>query len=55
MEQFQRFLIEGVQGAKVLRSRKRKEEVVANWREARQKWPHEKKVLELADLLIETF
>jgi len=55
MAQFRRFLIEGVQGAQMLKSRKRKDEAVTNWREARKKWPQEKKILELADLLMETF
>ena len=52
MEQFRQYLIEGIEGAHLLKSQKRKDEAVKNWREARKKWPHEVTVLELADLLL---
>jgi tetratricopeptide (TPR) repeat protein len=52
MEAFQQHLIAGIQGAKALSSQKRLQEAIANWKEARKVWPHEKQVLELADLLV---
>ena len=53
LEHFRVHLIEGARGAKVLRSEKRQQEVLANWKEARKVWPHEALVTELADLLLE--
>lgn len=52
LEKFQEFLIEGVNGAKVLRSGKRYQELISVYKEARVKWPHEPQVKELADLLV---
>jgi transcriptional regulator with XRE-family HTH domain/tetratricopeptide (TPR) repeat protein len=53
LEQFHTLSIQGVQGAKMLQSGKRQQEVIANWREARKVWPQEPQVMELADLLLE--
>jgi len=52
MEGFHTYLIEGVNGAKALQSDKRRQEAVANWKEARKEWPRESQILELADLLL---
>jgi hypothetical protein len=52
MEQFRRYLLEGVQGAKALGSEKRQQEALANWKAARKQWPKELRVLELADLFL---
>jgi DNA-binding SARP family transcriptional activator len=49
---FKKYLIAGSEGAKSLGSMKRKQEVLANWKAARMRWPHEQRILELADLLI---
>lgn len=53
LDQFRDLFIQGLQGAKDLQSEKRRQEVVANWKEARKIWPHEPRVMDLADLLIE--
>lgn len=52
LENFQRFVLQGIEGAKALQSEKRRQEVIVNWRAARQVWPQETKVLELADVLV---
>jgi DNA-binding SARP family transcriptional activator len=52
MEMFKTYLIEGAQRAKELGSEKRRWEVIKNWKTARQQWPHEKRVSDLADLLL---
>src|SRR5579875_73251 len=52
LENFQHFVIQGIEGAKVLQSEKRRQEVITNWKAARQAWPKETKVLELADVLV---
>jgi hypothetical protein len=52
MEDFRHHLIAGIQGAQALGSQKRRQEAIDNWKEARKVWPHETKVLELADLLV---
>jgi transcriptional regulator with XRE-family HTH domain/tetratricopeptide (TPR) repeat protein len=51
MDSFQKYLITGVQGAKKLGSEKRRQEAITNWKAAREQWPHEKKIMELADVL----
>lgn len=53
LDQFHDLSIQGVQGAKALQSGKRQQEVIANWKEARKRWPQEPQVTELADLLLE--
>lgn len=53
LDQFRDLFIQGVQGAKDLQSGKRRQEVIANWKEARKVWPREPRVIELADLLVE--
>ena len=52
MEMFQNYLKAGAEGAKKLGSEKRKQEAVANWRAARQRWPHEAAIADLADVLV---
>ncbi|MBV9688169.1 MAG: winged helix-turn-helix domain-containing protein [Ktedonobacteraceae bacterium] len=52
-EEFEHYLLAGVAGAKALGSEKRRQEAVANWRAARKAWPHEQKILKLADALME--
>ena len=41
-----------VANAKALNSETRRQEVIANWREARKVWPHESRVMQLADVLV---
>ena len=52
LDNFQQFVIQGLEGAKALQSEKRRQEVITNWKAARQAWPKESKVLELADVLV---
>ncbi len=52
MELFQAYFQAGVQGAKALGSDKRMQEAITNWKAARERWPHEQRVLELADVLL---
>ncbi len=52
LDQFCDFLIEGAAGAKALNSEPRRQEVIANWKEARKAWPHESRVMQLADVLV---
>jgi DNA-binding SARP family transcriptional activator len=52
LEQFEKYLTEGVQGAKALGSEKRRQEALANWKAARKQWPNERRVWELADLFL---
>jgi tetratricopeptide (TPR) repeat protein len=51
LDNFRRYLFEGAKGAKALESEKRRQEAIANWKAARERWPQEKSVLELADAL----
>jgi tetratricopeptide (TPR) repeat protein len=51
LDEFEKYFMEGVNGAKALASEKRRQEAIANWKAARAQWPHEKKILELADVL----
>jgi tetratricopeptide (TPR) repeat protein len=53
LETFQAYLQAGVEGAKALGSEKRKQEAIANWKAARLRWPHEKRLLEWAELLMD--
>jgi tetratricopeptide (TPR) repeat protein len=50
LDDFERYFIQGIQGATALGSQKRRREAIANWKEARKVWPDEKRVVELADL-----
>ncbi len=52
-EEFEHYLLAGIEGAKALGSEKRRQEAIANWRAARRRWPHEEKILKLADVLME--
>ncbi len=51
LDEFEQYLIEGANGARSLASEKRRQEAIANWKIAREQWPHEKRVLELAEVL----
>lgn len=53
LDQFAMLSLQGIQGAKALQSEKRRQEIIANWKEARKVWPREPRVMELADALIE--
>lgn len=53
LEQFSTLSFQGIQGARALQSEKRRQEIVANWKEARKVWPREPQILELADVLVE--
>jgi tetratricopeptide (TPR) repeat protein len=50
LENFEKSFIEGIRAANMLGSQKRRQEAIANWKEARKVWPNEKRVTELADL-----
>ncbi|MBV9691282.1 MAG: helix-turn-helix domain-containing protein [Ktedonobacteraceae bacterium] len=52
LDDFERYFVKGIQGADALGSQKRRYEAIANWKEARRVWPNEKRVTELADLLM---
>jgi tetratricopeptide (TPR) repeat protein len=52
MEEFEHYLLAGVEGAKTLGSEKRRQEALANWRAAREKWPHEARVRALAEVFL---
>jgi tetratricopeptide (TPR) repeat protein len=51
LDDFENYLIAGATGAKELKSEKRRQEAINNWKAASKKWPHEGKVLQLADAL----
>ena len=51
LEEFEKYHIKGVKGAQALASEKRRQEAIMNWKIARERWPHEARVQELADLL----
>lgn len=53
LDKFRDLSLQGLQGAKDLQSGKRRQEVIANWREARKVWPREPRVMELADVLLD--
>ncbi|HEU5373900.1 MAG TPA: hypothetical protein VFV38_00525, partial [Ktedonobacteraceae bacterium] len=53
LEQFMDLSLQGIQRAKALQSEKRRQEIIANWKEARKIWPREPHILELADALVE--
>ncbi|MEO7021375.1 MAG: bacterial transcriptional activator domain-containing protein [Ktedonobacteraceae bacterium] len=52
LDQFRDLSLQGLQGAKDLKSEKRRQEVIANWKEARKVWPREPQVMDLADVLL---
>jgi tetratricopeptide (TPR) repeat protein len=47
LENFEKYIKEGAQKAKILRSDKRQEEARDVWREAMQRWSHEDRVIQL--------
>jgi DNA-binding SARP family transcriptional activator len=51
LDAFQTYTLQGIEGLKTVKSEKRRQELVTNYRAARQKWPHESQVLELAEAL----
>ena len=51
LDEFGKYLLEGAKGAKSLASEKRRQEAIANWKRARKRWPQEKSIGELADVL----
>ncbi len=53
LEAFRAYLVEGVNGAQRLGSQKRRQEAIASYRAAREKWPHESRVSELAELFLQ--
>ncbi|MEO8971909.1 MAG: bacterial transcriptional activator domain-containing protein, partial [Ktedonobacteraceae bacterium] len=52
LNRFADYFQQGVQGAKMLQSKKRYHEAISVWKEARKTWPNERGVLELADLFV---
>jgi hypothetical protein len=53
LENFARYFLQGIQGAQRIGSEKRQQEAINNWKAARQKWPHEQRILELEEALHE--
>jgi hypothetical protein len=53
MDDFLRYFLAGVEGAKALGSEKRWQELVTIWRAAYAKWPHEDRILKLSVVLLE--
>ncbi|MGH2479976.1 MAG: hypothetical protein ACRDHW_10010 [Ktedonobacteraceae bacterium] len=45
------YLLAGIQGAIALGSEKRRQEALSNWQAAYKRWPQEKQVFELADVM----
>ena len=52
LEEFMTYSILGIQGAQAIGSERRRQEVLANWKQALKTWPQEKRVLELAEVLV---
>ena len=52
LEGFQHFILQGIEGAKALKSEKRRQEVSSNWKIARHVWPKEASVLDLVDAIL---
>ncbi len=52
LDEAEHYLLAGLQGATALGSEKRRQEVLANWQAACDRWPQEKKVRALADVLL---
>ena len=52
LDEFVLFLQEGLKGAKVLASEKRRQEAISAWRVARERWPQEKQIEDLADIFL---
>jgi hypothetical protein len=48
-------VVEGIASAKALNSEARCQEVIANWKEARKMWPHESRMIQMTDVLVERF
>lgn len=51
LDEFLTYSIEGLRGAQVIGSDKRRAEILANWKLAVKSWPQERRVLELAEML----
>jgi tetratricopeptide (TPR) repeat protein len=51
LDEFEKYYLEGARGAQALASEKRRQEAFANWQAARKQWPHERSIVELADVL----
>ncbi len=52
MDRFCTYLQRGIEGAKTLSSVRRRQEALDNYRLARERWPHETKVSDMAELFI---
>jgi transcriptional regulator with XRE-family HTH domain/tetratricopeptide (TPR) repeat protein len=52
LEAFHHSTLQSVEGLKHFASEKRRQELIINFRAARQRWPHEPRLLELADVLL---
>ncbi|MGH2509733.1 MAG: hypothetical protein ACRDHZ_20325, partial [Ktedonobacteraceae bacterium] len=52
LDETEHYLLSGMQGATALGSEKRRQEVIANWHAAKQRWPQEKKVLALGESML---
>lgn len=53
LDSFQEYTLQSVESLKTMNSEKRRQELLTNYKEARKVWPHEPRVIELADLLVE--
>lgn len=49
LDEIEHYLLAGMQGATELGSEKRRQEVIANWHAAQNRWPQEKRVIALAE------
>lgn len=52
LDAFLAHTLQSTEGLQVIQSEKRRQEVVSNYREARKKWPNERQIGELADVLL---
>ncbi|WP_052889600.1 hypothetical protein [Thermogemmatispora carboxidivorans] len=52
LEEYVSYTVEGAEGARRLGSGKRRQELVSNWKRALERWPWEKRVRELGELVL---
>ncbi|WP_069803215.1 hypothetical protein [Thermogemmatispora onikobensis] len=52
LEEYVSYTVEGAEGARRLGSGKRRQELVSNWKRALERWPGEKRVRELGELVL---
>lgn len=52
LDAFQHFALQSAEGIKQIMSEKRRQELVATYKAARKRWPHESSLLEMAEVLL---